>query len=84
MKSATTKIVEGGRIVLPADMRRALMLKQGDPVVIELTGEELRIRSTKAALRRVQAYLSDFRTEKLASDELIEDRRAEAAAERDR
>ena len=81
MRTATTKIVDGGRLILPADIRRAMKLEKGDSVVLELDGDELRIRSTRSLIRRVQEMLKPFRTDVLASDELIAERRAEAARE---
>jgi len=81
MRTATTRIVDGGRLILPADIRRAMKLEKGDSVVLELDGDELRIRSTRSLIRRVQEMLKPFRTDVLASDELIAERRAEAARE---
>lgn len=81
MRTATTRIVDGGRLILPADIRRAMKLEKGDSVVLELDGDELRIRSSRTLIRRVQEMLKPFRTDVLASDELIAERRAEAARE---
>jgi bifunctional DNA-binding transcriptional regulator/antitoxin component of YhaV-PrlF toxin-antitoxin module len=79
MQTATTKVVDGGRLILPANIRRAMKLEKGDSVVLELDGEELRVRSTKSLIREVQGMLKPYRTDVLASDELIAERRAEAA-----
>lgn len=74
-----------GRIVLPADLRRHLELQPGDKVNIELdekTGE-LRLSTWRSKLRWMRAELKsrfgddDFRW----SDQLIAERRAEAARE---
>jgi len=39
------KIIEGGKLVIPARMRRAMGIERGDTVVVELLAEgELRVR----------------------------------------
>lgn len=82
MRTAKGKVVEGGRIILPAQFRRSLGLEKGDTVLIELHDDELRVRPTRAALRRLQAKLRALGpTDVLASDELVAERRAEVARE---
>ena len=82
MRTAKGKVVEGGRIILPAQFRRSLGLEKGDTVLIELHDDELRVRPARAALRRLQAKLRALGpTDVLASDELVAERRAEAARE---
>ncbi len=55
MKRATAKIADGGRIVIPADYRKALGLRTGDAVMIRLEEGEIRIRSIDEGIRRAQA-----------------------------
>lgn len=82
MLTVKGKIVEGGRVILPAAFRRSLGLAKGDTVLIELHDDELRVRPARAALRRLQAKLRALDpAEALASDELVAERRAEAARE---
>ena len=83
MSPVHAKIVDGGRLVVPAAIRRAMKLEIGDTVILELSNDELRVRSAAAALRDLQDYLRPFapRNGVLASDELIAERRAEAASE---
>jgi AbrB family looped-hinge helix DNA binding protein len=74
------KVIAGGRIALPADIRRSLGLQNGDTVLFEVNGDEVRIRPARSALRRVQERLRAFAPEEgLVSEELIAERRAEAA-----
>tara|TARA_A100001391_G_scaffold204729_2_gene201504 strand:- start:1905 stop:2645 length:741 start_codon:yes stop_codon:yes gene_type:complete len=74
------KVIAGGRIALPADIRRSLGLQNGDTVLFELNGEEVRIRPARSALRRAQERLRAFAPkEGLVSEALIAERRAEAA-----
>ena len=82
MSVAQAKVVEGGRILLPAGMRRAMNIKQGDTVLLELDGDELRVRTLDGALRRVQEALRPLRIEgRSAADELVAERRAAAESE---
>ncbi len=41
-------------MILPAAFRKSMGLAKGDTVLIELHGEELRIRPARSALRRLQ------------------------------
>lgn len=77
-----TKVTQGGRIVIPAEMRRRLGIEVGEDVNIALDGESLTILTQKESIRRAQALVDKF-VPKSASlvDELIEDRRREAADE---
>jgi AbrB family looped-hinge helix DNA binding protein len=83
MSSRIARIAPGGRVVIPAEFRKALGVKIGDAMVIELDGDELRLRSRQAAIKRVQAmvrkYIPDDR--RSLADELIAERREEAARE---
>ena len=76
------KLIAGGRVALPSEVRRAMGVVDGDTVYFELEDDELRLRSAKSALRRIQAKLRAYGSNlTLASDELIAERRAEAVSE---
>jgi antitoxin PrlF len=76
------KIVSGGRIQLPADVRRALSLKDGDKLQIEVVDGEIRLRPWRQAIRRIQEIVRPYVVEgHSVVDELIADRRAEARDE---
>lgn len=82
MAALKGKMVEGGRIVVPAAVRKSMGLTEGDAVFMELHGDELRIRPARSALRRIQAKLRAFAPKSgLVSEELISERRAEAERE---
>jgi antitoxin PrlF len=73
------KIVSGGRLQLPAELRRQLGLQDGDDVVMQVIDNELRIRSQREGVRRIQERFSKLApADVLFSDELIADRRREA------
>lgn len=80
MAAIKGKIIGGGRVALPADMRRALGVVEGDTVYFDLDGDALRIRTAKSALKRIQDMLRPYApAQGLVSDQLIADRRADAA-----
>lgn len=76
----TIKISEGGRVVIPAEIRRELGLEVGDAVTLSVIDGEIRIISRTEALRRAQALVRK-RVPKGRSlvAELHEERRREAA-----
>lgn len=79
---ARTRIGAGGRIVIPAEIRRELGMKEGEPVVMRVENGELRIWTIDEAIRRVQERAKPYIIPgRLASDELIAERRAEVARE---
>lgn len=82
MASQSVKMVEGGKLVIPEAFRREMGIKPGDTLIVELSEGELRVRSLPSTIRRVQERLRELNPEgRLLSEELIADRRAEAACE---
>lgn len=82
MQSQRVKVVEGGKLVIPAAFRREMGIAPGDTVILELDEGELRVRSLSSAIRRVQERMRELNPEgRLLSEELIADRRVEAAHE---
>ncbi len=80
--TAFTAKIDGGAVLVPDDYRRALGIGEGDALLMEIHGDELRIRPVLSAIQRVQERLKPFRDpDRLMSDELIADRRAEVARE---
>jgi AbrB family looped-hinge helix DNA binding protein len=76
------KLGPKGRVLLPADLRKALGLTEGDLVTAWLRDGELRLHSHLHGLRKIQDEAwSLARGSAYASDELIAERRAEAAKE---
>lgn len=76
------KIADGGRVVIPAAMRKRLGLHIGDEVLLDVEEGELRMRALSAAISQAQATVRQYvdKDERL-SDELIQDRRREASLE---
>lgn len=76
MNAQRGKLVSGGRLQVPADLRRELGLADGDPVVMRIVDGELHVRPLRGALSRVQARLrAHIPAGTSLSDELIADRR---------
>ena len=82
MNAQRGRVVAGGRIQVPADIRRLLGLADGDPVIMRVIDGELRVRPVRDALTRIQAKLRDYVSADVSlADELIADRRVEAEHE---
>ena len=78
MAAHHTRVSEDGRLVIFAELCHKLNLNPGDSVVIDVTDEELRVRSMRAVVQRVQALVRRYiRADLNLSDELIHDRRSE-------
>ena len=82
MPDISTQITSGGRIVIPAELRRAMGLKDGDEVLVRLEEGELRISTRRERLKRARAMVrSRLDADRSLADELIAERRAEAERE---
>ena len=78
----TAKVFENGRITLPKAMRDQLGIATGDQVTLEVDGDVIKILSTRARLLAAQAkFMKAFPDDRSLADELIADRRREAARE---
>jgi AbrB family looped-hinge helix DNA binding protein len=72
----STKVAAGGRIVLPAELRRALGVQVGDRVTLRFEGGEVRIATARRAIERAQAIVRQYVPEgRSLVDELIAERR---------
>jgi bifunctional DNA-binding transcriptional regulator/antitoxin component of YhaV-PrlF toxin-antitoxin module len=77
-----TKLGEGRRVAIPAELCHRYGLEPGDPVVLEPSASGIVLRPLDAVLREVQAFFADVAPrDGLLSDELIRDRREEAAGD---
>lgn len=75
------KLNTDGRIVIPAAARKELGIAPGDTLVIESDGDSLLIRSLDRVVREIQESFAPYRGPASVVDELIAERRAEAAEE---
>jgi bifunctional DNA-binding transcriptional regulator/antitoxin component of YhaV-PrlF toxin-antitoxin module len=84
MERFTLTVDSSGRVLLPAKLRKQLKLKQGSKLSGSLTDEQVVLQTQDQALRRAQAYFSQFRKKgELWSEELIRERKEEARRERE-
>ncbi len=83
MQSVKVKMVDGGRIIVPAAFRKAMGVETGDTLTLVMDDDgDLRLRSARAALKRLQAYARSLPNSDMSVvDELIAERRAEAERE---
>jgi AbrB family looped-hinge helix DNA binding protein len=76
----TVELGAGGRLVIPAPMRQALGIKVGDRLTVRVEGDELRIYTYEAGIRRMQERLRPYLPDK-AVDEFLRWKHEEAAQE---
>lgn len=74
----TLQVKEGGRIVLPSDLRSLLGVVEGDALTGKLVDGELRLMSRSAAIRKAQEIVRRYVPEGTSLvDDLLADRREE-------
>lgn len=72
----------GGRVVIPAALREAMEVEEGDAILAWVEGGELHLLSPKVGARQAQAMLKGLVPKGVSlADELIAERRREAEAE---
>ena len=71
------KIIPGGKVVIPAELRRDLGLKPGDTVVIEREGDALVLKSYLQVVREVQAEFRKMVGEDYSVDQFLAERKAD-------
>ena len=82
MASFHVRVVEGGKIALPAAMRRKYGFDVGKTLVVGEAPGGLTIQSLDDAVAAAQAIMAKVApADRMLSDELIAERRAEAARE---
>ncbi len=75
----TTQVSEGGRVVIPAALRKKLGFQVGDQVVLRVENDGLRVFTRKQAFQQAQDYVRSLVEPGVSlSEELMEERRAEA------
>jgi AbrB family looped-hinge helix DNA binding protein len=81
-KKWRARIGPDGQLVIPEDIRQELGLNEGELVVMQIADGELRIISVHEGIRRAQEIARKYIVPgKSIVDELIAERRAEAARE---
>lgn len=76
------RVNENGRVVIPAEFRKALGINAGDEVVLRLEDDELRLTTLKRRLERAQRLVRrHVKPGRSLVDELITERREAARNE---
>ncbi|MBC7987367.1 MAG: AbrB/MazE/SpoVT family DNA-binding domain-containing protein [Sphingomonadaceae bacterium] len=76
------KVIAGGKIVIPAKLRREMELEVGDRLVFEREGDRVVLKSFRQVIREVQESLKKYKRPGVSEvDEFIAARRAEEAHE---
>jgi AbrB family looped-hinge helix DNA binding protein len=83
MNSYRAKISESGRLSIPSKIRKEMGLAGGGDVVLELDGNELRLRTVDAAVARAQEITRRVLAgnPKASVDDFLAERRREARRE---
>ena len=82
MMQTATKLDRHGRVVIPVGYRRALGLRPGDTLTLELDDGALRLIPLSQAIREAQELVAKYvDKDRSLVAELIAERRAEAARE---
>jgi bifunctional DNA-binding transcriptional regulator/antitoxin component of YhaV-PrlF toxin-antitoxin module len=79
MLSVKIKLGQGGRIIIPARILKALKIKKEDELLMSIKDEEIRIFNRQHAVTEAQTLMAKYNPKKIClSDEILEDRRREA------
>ncbi len=82
MTEVRVKVSQGGRVVIPAEFRRALGLEIGDDVLLRLEEGQLRLITRRQAIKEAQELVRHYIPEgRSLVDELIAERRNDAIRE---
>jgi len=82
MRYYTTRMGTHGRVVIPAEARATLRMKQGDALMVFEEDGEIRLMTIRESIRRAQALARKYvKPGRSLSKELIRERRAEARRE---
>ena len=78
MIATKVKLGQGGRILVPGYMRKALEMEIGDELLIKVEGQELKIFNLQHAVTEAQNLMTKYNPQKKClSAEIIKDRRDE-------
>lgn len=76
------KVSEGGRVVIPAELREKYRIQIGDTLLWVEDGGALRLSSRRDGIDRARQIVAKYKRSGVSvSDELIADRRLEAERE---
>jgi antitoxin PrlF len=81
LSHAEIRVGEQGRIVIPAEIRRALAIDIGSTLVARIDHDRLVLEKREAVLERLQSRFANVPVGVSLAEELMAERRAEAEHE---
>lgn len=79
---SVAKVSDGGRVVIPADLREKHGIGVGDTVMWVDDGDQLVLTSVRASIRRAQAIVAKYKRPGVDEvEEFLREKRAEAQRE---
>ena len=82
MSLISVRVEKSGRVLIPASVRRQLGLKEGESdLLLNVDETPIGVTTRAQALKRMQEWAREIDPNRLISEELMEERRREAAEE---
>ena len=78
MSSMIAQVSAGGRIVIPAEIRRKMDIHSGDQVILSYHDGELHIATRKQRLQQAKDIVKACAGNSSLAEQLVEERRVEA------
>lgn len=78
MSSMIAQVSAGGRIVIPAEIRRKMGIHSGDQVILTFHDGELHVATRKQRLQQAKEIVKAEAGKVSLAEKLIEERRSEA------
>jgi AbrB family looped-hinge helix DNA binding protein len=79
--SIPVKLGQNGRMIIPAEVRHTLGLREGDELLLSIGDKRLVLETEEALLERLYQTVGEPPVDELVSEELLRERREEAKQE---
>ena len=79
--SYSAKLIKGGKIVIPAELRREFGFEEGDSLVFEKDGDRLVLKTRASLLGDIRAKVKAGLTKPVSVDSYLREKWAETDAE---
>jgi len=77
MSLQVTQVSDGGRIVIPVDIRKKMHIKTGDQLLVSFHNGEIHLSTKEQRLKVSQQMVSKYSTNISLADELVKERKEE-------